>query len=106
MADRKPEPRVELPRVDSHAADFIQTYISFLASELQIMPRYLMNAHQATQILYHLHKTKEDWIKLEILSSQAAKLIGDDLIALFSGTRALRIKNKKLALVDLNSSEG
>jgi len=106
MADRKPEPRVELPRVDSHAADFIQTYISFLARELQIMPRYLMNAHQATQILYHLHKSKEDWINLEILSSQAAKLIGDDLIALFSGTRALRIKNNKLALIDLNFSEG
>lgn len=105
MADRKPEPRVELPRVDSHAADLIQTYISFLASELQIMPRYLMNAHQATQILYHLEKSKEEWIGLEILSPQAAKLIGDDLTALFSGTRALRIKNNKLALIDLDSPQ-
>jgi hypothetical protein len=37
-----------------------------------------------------------------ILTAQAAKLIGDDLKALFSGKRALRIENKRLSIVDLD----
>ncbi|NDG26981.1 MAG: hypothetical protein EB120_07390, partial [Proteobacteria bacterium] len=98
----KPEPRLELPRIDSHAVDLIQTYIAFLASELEIMPRYLMNSHQSTQILYYLDKTKEEWVQCGILSPQAAKLIGEDLKALFGGERALRIKNKKLGVIDLS----
>jgi len=101
VGERIPEPRFETPRIDPHAANLIQTYISFLASKNEIMPRYLMNNHQSSQILYHLDKSPSEWVELGILSSQAAQLIGEDLVALFRGDRALKIKNKKLLVVDV-----
>lgn len=97
------EPKIDLPRIDGHAANLIQTYISFLAGYHQIMPRYLMNTHQSTQILYHVDKNPQEWVEQGILTEHAAKLIGTDLKALFDGHKALRIKNKRLAIVDLNS---
>jgi len=100
--EKAPEPRKEIPRIDSHAVNLIETYLTFLASRAEIMPRFLMNNHQTTQILYHLDKSKEQWVEMGILTAQAAKLIGDDLKALFSGKRALRIENKRLSIVDLD----
>jgi len=100
--EKTPEPKKEIPRIDSHAVNLIETYLAFLATRDEIMPRYLMNNHQTTQILYHLDKPKEQWVEMGILSAQAAKLIGDDLKALFSGKRALRIENKRLSVVDLD----
>jgi ribonuclease D len=97
-----PEVKMEIPRIDPHAANLIQTYITFLASKNQIMPRYLMNNNQANLILSHLDKTPSDWVSLGILSHWAARLIGDDLVALFRGSRALRIKNKKLSIIEVD----
>lgn len=100
--EKAPEQRKDIPRIDSHAVNLIETYLAFLASRAEIMPRFLMNNHQMTQILVHLDKSTDQWVKMGILSGQAAKLIGDDLKALFSGKRALRIENRRLSVVDLD----
>lgn len=91
----------ETPRVDPHVINLLETYVSFLAAREEIMPRYLMNSHQKSQILFHLEKSIEEWVKLGVLTSHAADLIGEDLKALFSGQRALRVDNKQLKVVDL-----
>ena len=66
-------------RVDSHAVALLQTYISFLAAQLEIMPRFLINAHQSHQILFHSEKSIEEWVTLGILGEEASQLIGQDL---------------------------
>ncbi|MFM8269212.1 MAG: ribonuclease D [Pseudomonadota bacterium] len=97
-----PEVKKEIPRIDSHAVKLLETYLAFLATREEIMPRFLMNNHQTSQILHHLDKSKEQWVELGVLSAQAAKLIGDDLKSFFTGKKALRIQNKRLAIVDLS----
>ncbi|NBV50535.1 hypothetical protein EBR78_04855 [bacterium] len=92
----------EIIRVDPYAADLIQTYIYFLAGKHKIMPRYLMNQHQAHQLLSHPELSKEEWVSIGALTPRAAELIGDDLVDFFHGKKALRIINKRLAIVDLD----
>lgn len=99
--DRPVKAKAETPRVDPHAIHLLETYLSFLANRSEIMPRFLMNNHQTGQILHHLEKSKEEWVDLGILSIHAAKLIGEDLKDFFSGKKALRIENKRLAILDI-----
>lgn len=92
---------VRPPKADAHAADFIQTYISYLADRHQIMPRFLVSSNQATRILYHLDAEVEDWIREGLISARAAELIGPELKSLFQGKKALVLKDLRLQVMDL-----
>jgi len=93
----------EIGRVDAHAVALVQTYISYLAFQLEIMPRFLMNAHQSHQILFHCDKSIQEWVELGLLGQEASNLIGQELQDLFQGKVGLRIQKRKLTVARFDS---
>jgi ribonuclease D len=91
----------QLDDKEEHLLDFIQTYVSFLASKHEIAPRYLLSAPKAIRLL---HKRKDDvdaWVNAGILTEAARALIGEELKALLAGKRALGLKGDRVEIFEL-----
>lgn len=93
-----------LPQLDEreeHVLDFIQTYVSFLASKHEIAPRYLLNANKAIRLLHKRKGSIDEWVEQGILTEASKALIGDELAALLGGKRALGLKGDRVEIFEL-----
>ncbi len=92
--------RVLAPTSDETLAfDLIRCYVSVLAEKHQIAAKHLLSAHQLLPLLRNEIQSSEDLITKGILSSEATALIGDELIAMVQGKRALRVKGSQVEII-------
>ena len=80
--------------------DLIKCYVGMLADQHRIAAKHLMTTAQLLPLLRMPISTPEDFVKFGILGSEAARLIGAELIAFMRGERALSIDGSRIKVVD------
>lgn len=107
-AERAPEvhvpkhERVEAPSAEeSQVLELLKCYIGILADRHRIAAKHLSTVSQLVPLLRAQINTQEDLVRSGVLSADAAKLIGDELIRFLSGKRALAVKGTQIEVIDL-----
>jgi ribonuclease D len=99
--EEEPIERSTKKKGDPHTspiADLIQTYVYFLATELEMIPRYLLTSDQAFRLVENSKASIEEWVRTGILNAPASQLIGSDLKDILEGRKGLIVKNHKLTV--------
>jgi ribonuclease D len=97
--------RVEPPSAEeSQVLDLIKCYVGILADRHRIAAKHLMTTAQLLPLLRNPISAPEDLVRFNILTDEAARLIGAELIEFIHGKRALfiqksRIKEMKTELI-------
>lgn len=99
-------PKISRPYVPhsdevEHVVDLVQSYVAYLASHHAIATRFLLSSNKAFLLVLHGEKEIDWWVKEEILSLQAGKLIGLDLKELLEGRRGLAIRKGRVEILSL-----
>jgi ribonuclease D len=85
-------PKPEIPTVEeAQALELLRCYVGILADRHRIAAKHLMTVPQLLPLLRGHPKTQEDLVKLGVLGADASRLIGDEIIAMIEGRRALSI---------------
>lgn len=96
-------PRVEIPSAEeAQILELLRCYVAILADRHRIAAKHLMTAAKLLPLLRSQPKTIADLEKTEILGGEAVGMIGEDLIALIQGKRALRIKNNQIEIMNVD----
>jgi len=90
-----------LEKIDPHAVDLLEAFVKYLATQNEIMPRFLMSQHQFYQILLRSDSPIETWVREGVLSERAAILVGSQLKSFLGGHLTLQIKDKRLHCLSL-----
>ncbi|MDR3608612.1 MAG: HRDC domain-containing protein [Oligoflexia bacterium] len=86
--------RLEAPSLEeSQVLDLVKCYVGILADRHRIAAKHLMTTSQLLALLRHKIEAPQDLVKHEILSEDAARLIGAELIAFLAGKRGLFIEH-------------
>lgn len=104
--EKEPDPSMMFTRSapverEDHLAEFIRTYVSFLADKHAIALRYLINTGKAHALANAEVGDSKKWVEEGILSRHAAELIGPEIEALLSGRRGLILKNGRVEILSL-----
>ncbi len=86
---------------ESQTLDLMRTYLGILADRERIAMKHLLTANQLLPLLREKVSSPDEWVAKKLLSVDAAKLIGGELLALLQGRRALSINGKKIKIVSL-----
>jgi ribonuclease D len=93
--------RLEIPSTEeSQVLDLIKCYVGMLADQHRIAAKHLMTSAQLLPLLRTPIRTPEDFVKSGVLGKEAARLIGEELIAFMRGERALSIDGPRIKVVD------
>jgi ribonuclease D len=99
--DRRGRGRLDIPTTEeSQVLDLIKCYVGMLADQHRIAAKHLMTAAQLLPLLRTPIRTPEDFVTSGVLGKEAARLIGDELIAFIRGDRALSIDGPRIKVVD------
>lgn len=94
--------RFEAPsNEESQVLELLKCYIGILADEHRIAAKHLSTVAQLVPLLRAKVEKPEDLVKSGVLSPDAAKLIGNELIRFLSGKRALAVKGTQIEVIDL-----
>ncbi len=86
---------------EEHILDLVRAYVTYLASQHEIAPRYLLNSAKTLPLVHKGGQAKEEWVKQGILTEKACALVGDDLKELLSGKRALVLREGRVEILSL-----
>jgi len=86
---------------ESQTLDLIKTYVGILADREKIAIKHLMTSHQFLPLLKQKFVTLKDLIDAEVMSEGAAGLIGEEVLALLQGKRALSVEAGHVKIVSL-----
>ncbi len=93
-------PRIAAPTGDEmQAFELIRCYVSVLAEKHKIAAKHLLTTSQLLPLLRHEVNSSEDLVTQGILGPEAAALIGEELIAMVQGKRALRVKGNQVEII-------
>lgn len=81
---------------ESQVLEVLRCYVNILADQHKVAAKHLMTSHQLLPLLRSHIETKEDLVRLEILSEDAAQLVGEELLAMVHGKRALWVKENRI----------
>jgi ribonuclease D len=82
--------RLDAPSAEeSQVLELVKCYVGILADRHRIAARHLMTTAQLLPLLRHKIERIEDLVANEVLTEEAARLIGGELIAFLHGRRAL-----------------
>jgi ribonuclease D len=96
-----PSRRVEAPTTEeSQLIDLLRCFVGILADRHRIAARHLMTTPQFLALIREEIKTSDDLVKTGVLSSSAASLIGDEIVAFLHGRRALTVRDRVIEVVD------
>jgi ribonuclease D len=85
--------RVEAPSIEeSQVLDLLKCYIGILADRHRIAAKHLSTVSQLVPLLRSKIEKPEDLVAAGVLTGEAAKLIGAELIAFLGGKRGLSVK--------------
>jgi ribonuclease D len=94
--------RMESPSPEeSQVLDLLKCYIGILADERRIAAKYLSTVAQLVPLLRNKIESTEDLVANGILSAEATRLIGQELIEFLHGNRGLAVKSGKIQIIDL-----
>ncbi len=87
-------PRAEAPTTgELQVLDLLKCFVGMLADEQQIAVRHLATSHQLLEIVRHARVSEaQEWVDLQILSTQACELVGREVLAFLQGRRALSVE--------------
>lgn len=95
-------PRPDIPNgEESQVLDLLRCYVGILADKHKIAAKHLMTAQQLLPLLRNRPKSREDLVKAGILSDDASRLIGDEIIAMIGGKRALAIQGTQIKILEI-----
>jgi ribonuclease D len=82
--------RLDAPSAEeSQVLELVKCYVGILADRHRIAARHLMTTAQLLPLLRHKIERIEDLVANDVLTDEAARLIGSELIAFLHGRRAL-----------------
>lgn len=95
-------PRTDHPTPDeSQALDLMKTYLGILADRERIAVKHLLTMGQLLPLLRERVDHPDAWVEKKLLSGEAARLVGPELLALLHGKRALSLDGRKIKIVTL-----
>jgi len=86
---------------EAQILDVVRCFVSILADQNKIAAKHLLTAAKLLPLLRSDIKNPQDLITQGILSADAAQLIGEELIAIMQGKRALTIRNKQVEIMPI-----
>ena len=110
-ASENPEPismpkqsRAEVPTPEeSQTLDLVRCYVAILADKHKIAAKHLLTAAQLLPLLQKKPESREDLIQRGILTEDAACLIGDEIVAMLNGRRALSVSGNQIHVSEVHS---
>lgn len=101
-------PKIPKPLIptaeESQALELIRCYVNILADRHRIAAKHLTTSAKLLPLLRSQCETPADLEAAGILSGEAAGLIGEELIAMVRGKRALLIKGSDIEIMKLEES--
>lgn len=92
--------RVDSPTpAESQAIDLLQCYISVLASKHKVAAKHFLTVAQLLPLIRKPPQKAEDLVSTGALGPEAARLIGQEVVAMLRGERALRIVDRSVKVV-------
>ncbi len=85
---------------EARAIELLRCYIGILSNQHKISSSNLVDPNYYLRILRSHPQTPEDLVKKAFLTPHAAKLIGDEIIALLHGKRALSLSQGEVKVVE------
>jgi ribonuclease D len=96
-------PKVPKPAIptqeESQVLDLIRCFVGILADRHKIAAKHLMTTAKLLPLLRSRVEKPEDLSHAGILSEEAALLIGEELIAMLQGRRALLVKGNQIEII-------
>jgi ribonuclease D len=93
--------RPDIPNsAETQVMELMKCYIGILADRHRIAAKHLVTSKQLLPVLRNRPESPEDFVKYDILTSSAAKLIGEELLAFLKGKRALQICGSKIQVLE------
>ncbi len=103
--ERRGRGRVDIPTTEeSQVLDLIKCYVGMLADRHRIAAKHLMTSAQLLPLLRADIRVPEDFVKAGVLGKDAARLIGEELIAFIHGQRALSVEGNRIKVVETPNS--
>ncbi len=84
---------------ESQVLDLLRCYVGMLADRHKIGVKHLLNSSQLLALLRCSAQDSKELNRLGILTEEAANLIGEDLIAILKGQRALLIRANQIEII-------
>jgi ribonuclease D len=99
-------PRPDIPNTDeAQALDVLRCYVGILADRHRIAAKHLMTAQQLLPLLRNRPEKTEDLVKAGILGEDSSRLIGEEIIAMIQGRRALSIQGRRIRVTTVEEPE-
>lgn len=95
-------PKSDIPSSDeSQVLDLLRCYVGILADQHRIAVKHLMTASQLLPLLRNRPESSADLVSAGLLSDEASRLIGAEIIAMIKGERALAIRGKNIEILTI-----
>jgi ribonuclease D len=97
----KRDSRPDIPNAaESQVLELLKCYIGLLADRHRIAAKHLVTSKQLLPLLRNKMDASSDFVKHEILTEDAAALIGEELLAFLKGKRALQVVGSKIKVLN------
>jgi ribonuclease D len=90
---------------ESQVLELLACYINILADRHKIAAKHLMATAKLLPLLRSKITAPEELIDAGILSEEATRLIGNELIGMLNGKRALWMKDNRIQILNLEKQE-
>ena len=94
-------PKALIPsQEESQVLELLRCYVGILADRHKVAAKHLMTTPKLLLLLRSGAEKPEDLSQLGILSDEASRLIGEELIAMIRGRRALLIQGSQIEIIN------
>ncbi|MCM2278444.1 MAG: HRDC domain-containing protein [Oligoflexia bacterium] len=94
--------RADIPTAEeSQALELLRCFIGILADEHRIAAKHLLGTAQLLPLLRGKFETARDLVTQELLSDEAAGLIGGEIVAFLHGKRALSVQGTRIQIASI-----
>jgi ribonuclease D len=95
-----PKPTIPTPE-EAQVLDLLKCFVGILADRHKIAAKHLMTTAQLLPLLRSQIEKPEDLSRAGILSEDAARLIGKELIEMIQGRRGLTVKGNQIEIIEI-----
>ncbi len=99
----RPEKALVPTQSEAQVLDLLKCFVNILADAHHVAPKHLMTSNQLLPLLRNKVENEADLRSLGILSEEANRLIGKELLEFVQGKKALWIKKNRIEVRDLDS---
>lgn len=90
---------------EGRALDLLKCYIGMLADRHDVATKHIILSDQMLRLLRSQPKTVEDLKRDGILNADSIRLVGEEIVAILSGQRALSIRKNYVKVVQISNVE-